>query len=118
MKFRARISSLAPVNAPVGHAKPLSLKVASWLLDSPRLGDKPSIKHFAGRLLKQPARDGVVEAQSRLGQMLCRDCDNARDRRIGQELLRQAARAGDRRAQLEFGRLGNGTQSDEAEHDD
>jgi TPR repeat protein len=47
----------------------------------------------------------VVVAQSRLGQMLCRDCGNARDRRIGHELLRQAARAGDRRAQLEYARL-------------
>ncbi|MCY1431391.1 hypothetical protein D9M71_473580 [compost metagenome] len=118
MKFRARISSSSPLNAPAGDAKPLSLKVASWLLDSPRLGDKPSIKHFAGRLLKQPAREGVVEAQSRLGQMLCRDCGNPRDRRIGQELLRQAARAGDRRAQLEFGRLGEGSQRDDVEHDD
>src|SRR5690606_22246606 len=72
-----------------------SLRVALWLLDSPRLGSKPSIKHFAGRLLKQPARQGVVVAQSRLGKMLCHDCGNARDRRIGHELLRQAARAGD-----------------------
>ncbi|NQD95643.1 sel1 repeat family protein, partial [Pseudomonas sp. CrR25] len=74
-------------------------------LDSPRLGHAPSVKRFAGRLLKQPARDGVVLAQSRLGQLLCRDCGNTRDRRIGVELLRQAARAGDRRAQLELGRL-------------
>ncbi|MCW2270231.1 TPR repeat protein [Pseudomonas sp. JUb96] len=81
------------------------MKVALWLLDNPRLGDNPNVKHFAGRLLKQPARQGVVVAQSRLGQMLCRDCGNARDRRIGHDLLRQAARAGDRRAQLEYGRL-------------
>jgi uncharacterized protein len=36
------------------------LKVALWLLDNPRIGDNPNIKHFAGRLLKQPARQGVV----------------------------------------------------------
>lgn len=46
-----------------------------------------------------------MQAQSRLGQMLCRDCGNTRDRRIGVELLRQAARAGDGAAQLELGRL-------------
>ena len=83
----------------------LSLRVALWLLDNPRLNQKTSVKHFAGRLLKQPARRGVVVAQSRLGQMLCRDCGNTRDRRIGHELLRQAARAGDRSAQFEYGRL-------------
>ncbi|AYC32202.1 sel1 repeat family protein [Pseudomonas cavernae] len=82
-----------------------SLHVALWLLDSPRLGQLAWAKHLAGRLLKQPARQGVVLAQSRLGQLLCRDCGNARDRRIGVELLRQAARSGDRRAQLELGRL-------------
>lgn len=76
-----------------------------WLLDSPRLGEKHSVKHLAGRLLKQPARQGVVVAQSRLGQMLCRDCGNARDWRIGHELLRQAARAGDPQAQAEYARL-------------
>ncbi len=76
-----------------------------WLLYSPRLGEKHSVKHLAGRLLKQPARQGVVVAQSRLGQMLCRDCGNARDRRIGHELLRQAARAGDPQAQAEYARL-------------
>ncbi|VXC86381.1 hypothetical protein PSEUDO9AZ_20397 [Pseudomonas sp. 9AZ] len=48
---------------------------------------------------------GVVQAQSRLGQMLCRDCGNPRDRRMGFELLRQAARAGDMGAQLELGQL-------------
>jgi hypothetical protein len=59
-----------------------------------------------GRAPAQTAgAQGVVVAQSRLGQMLCRDCGNARDRRIGHELLRQAARAGDRRAQLEYARL-------------
>lgn len=105
MKFRGKPSeSVAPPSA-VSEPRRFSLKVALWLLDNPRLGDKPQVKHFAGRLLKQPAREGVVVAQSRLGQMLCRDCGNARDRRIGHELLRQAARAGDRRAQLEYGRL-------------
>ena len=83
----------------------LPIRLALWLLDRPRLGHHAGIKHFAGRLLKRPARQGVVVAQSRLGQMLCRDCGNARDRRIGLELLRQAARAGDMRAQLELGRL-------------
>ncbi|MDL5600885.1 hypothetical protein QS468_49815 [Bacillus subtilis] len=83
----------------------LPLRVALWLLDSPRLSQADSVKRIAGRLLKQPARQGVVAAQSRLGQMLCRDCGNTRDRRIGLDLLRQAARAGDRRAQLELGRL-------------
>jgi TPR repeat protein len=76
-----------------------------WLLDSPRLGDNPNVKHFAGRLLKQPARAGVVVAQSRLGQLMCRECGNARDRRIGHDLLRQAARAGDRLAQRELGQI-------------
>lgn len=83
----------------------LPTRLATWLLDRPRLGHHASIKRFAGRLLKRPAREGVVVAQSRLGQLLCRDCGNARDRRIGLELLRQAARAGDRRAQLELGRF-------------
>ncbi len=55
--------------------KRLPLRLALWLLDRPRLG-----------------------------QLLCRDCGNARDRRIGLELLRQAARSGDLRAQLELGR--------------
>ncbi|MFZ6048603.1 sel1 repeat family protein [Pseudomonas sp. CR3202] len=83
----------------------LPTRVALWLLDNPRLGQAPSVKRFAGQLLKQPAREGVVAAQSRLGQMLCRDCGNQRDRRIGLDMLRQAARAGDRRAQLELSRL-------------
>lgn len=83
----------------------LPTRVALWLLDSPRLGATPSVKRFAGRLLKQPALQGVVQAQSRLGQMLCRDCGNQRDRRMGFELLRQAARAGDMGAQLELGQL-------------
>ncbi|UVJ42877.1 sel1 repeat family protein [Pseudomonas sp. LS1212] len=115
MKFRARISSNIAAVAPTNEPKRLSLKVALWLLDNPRLGDNPNVKHFAGRLLKQPARQGVVEAQSRLGLMLCRDCGNTRDRRIGHELLRQAARAGDRRAQLEFGRLCSQPQVNEPE---
>ncbi|WP_175652430.1 tetratricopeptide repeat protein [Pseudomonas sp. Marseille-P9899] len=105
MKFRGKSSDSNPSSSSAPEPRRFSLKVALWLLDSPRLGDKPQVKHFAGRLLKQPAREGVVVAQSRLGQMLCRDCGNARDRRIGHELLRQAARAGDRRAQLEYGRL-------------
>lgn len=81
------------------------VRVASWLLDSPCIGHAPSVKRIAGHLLKQPARQGVIQAQSRLGQLLCRDCGNTRDRRIGFELLRQAARAGDGLAQLELGRL-------------
>lgn len=76
----------------------LPLRLAGWLLDNPRLGQATSVKRLAGNLLKQPARQGVVEAQSRLGLLLCRDCGNARDRRIGQTLLQQAARAGDQRA--------------------
>lgn len=92
--------SAVPANAPR-----LPTRVALWLLDSPRLGDAPSIKRFAGRLLKQPALQGVVPAQTRLGQLLCRDCGNPRDRRMGFELLRQAARAGDVSAQLELGQL-------------
>ncbi|AIG05414.1 hypothetical protein HZ99_25695 [Pseudomonas fluorescens] len=81
------------------------MKVALWLLDNPRIGDNPNIKHFAGRLLKQPAREGVVVAQSRLGLLMCRECGNARDRRIGHDLLRQAARAGDLGAQRELGQI-------------
>jgi TPR repeat protein len=79
--------------------------MALWLLDSQRLGQTKSVKRIAGRMLKQPALEGVVEAQSRLGRLLCHDCDSQRDRRIGFELLRQAARAGDRQAQLELGQL-------------
>lgn len=105
MKLRGKHLASPDASSSLPSPQRFSLKVALWLLDSPRLGDKPSVKHLAGRMLKQPARQGVVVAQSRLGQMLCRDCGNARDRRIGHELLRQAARAGDRRAQLEYGRL-------------
>ncbi|MFJ4397177.1 tetratricopeptide repeat protein [Pseudomonas sp. NPDC089396] len=105
MKFRGKHLASPVISSSAPAPKRFSLKVALWLLDSPRLGDKQQVKHLAGRLLKQPARQGVVEAQSRLGQMLCRDCGNARDRRIGHDLLRQAARAGDRLAQLEYARL-------------
>ena len=102
MKFRGKPSeSVAPPSA-VSEPRRFSLKVALWLLDNPRLGDKPQVKHFAGRLLKQPARQGVVVAQSRLGQLMCRECGSARDQRIGHELLRQAARAGDLVAQQEL----------------
>ncbi|WP_124335350.1 sel1 repeat family protein [Pseudomonas chlororaphis] len=105
MKFRSVSPSVTPASSSVTEPKRFSLRVAMWLLDSPRLGDNRNIKHFAGRLLKQPAREGVVAAQSRLGQLMCRECGNARDRRIGHDLLRQAARAGDRRAQLELGQI-------------
>ncbi|MFL9850227.1 hypothetical protein SAMN04489802_1717 [Pseudomonas chlororaphis] len=105
MKFRSVSPSVTSVSSSVTEPKRFSLRVAMWLLDSPRLGDNRNIKHFAGRLLKQPAREGVVAAQSRLGQLMCRECGNARDRRIGHDLLRQAARAGDRRAQLELGQI-------------
>lgn len=98
MKFRVSAESISSQQT-------LPTRVALWLLDSPRLGQAQSVKRIAGKLLKQPAREGVVVAQSRLGQMLCRDCGNQRDRRIGLDMLRQAARAGDRRAQLELGRL-------------
>ena len=101
--MKSRVS-IAAQHQP-GSGNRLPVRLAFWLLDRPRLGHHSSIKHFAGRLLKQPARQGVVAAQSRLGPLLCRDCGNARDRRIGLELLRQAARAGDARAQLELGRL-------------
>ncbi|GLX88201.1 hypothetical protein Pfra02_07700 [Pseudomonas fragi] len=79
--------------------------MAIWLLDNPRLGANPSVKHVAGHLLKQPARQGVVLAQSRLGQLMCRDCGSARDQRIGQALLRHAARAGDQSAQQELNKI-------------
>ncbi|MFJ4068397.1 sel1 repeat family protein [Pseudomonas sp. NPDC089996] len=105
MKFRGKPLASPAVASSAHSTKRFSLKVALWLLDSPRLGHKQQVKHLAGRLLKQPAREGVVVAQSRLGQMLCRECGNARDRRIGHELLRQAARAGDRQAQLEYAQL-------------
>ncbi|WP_085577707.1 MULTISPECIES: hypothetical protein [unclassified Pseudomonas] len=105
MKFRS-VSDAVPSPSPrVTAPKRFSVRVAEWLLDSPRLSDSRNAKHLAGRLLKQPAREGVVAAQSRLGQLMCRECGNARDRRIGQDLLRQAARAGDRRAQRELGLL-------------
>lgn len=102
--MKSRVLSLA-VPADSKEATRLPLRLALWLLDRPRLGHSASIKRIAGRMLKQPARQGVVLAQSRLGQLLCRDCGNARDRRIGFELLRQAGRAGDLHAQLELGRL-------------
>lgn len=102
MKFRTTTASAARSTTPSDAPKRFSLRVAIWLLDNPRLGANPSVKHVAGHLLKQPARQGVVLAQSRLGQLMCRDCGSARDRRIGHELLRQAARAGDRIAQQEL----------------
>lgn len=76
----------------------LPMRLALWLLDQPRLGQTLSVKRIAGHMLKTPARQGVVQAQARLGQLLCSDCENLRDRRIGMQLLRQAARAGDRHA--------------------
>lgn len=105
MKFRSVPTSVTSITSDVTPPKRFSIRVAEWLLDSPRLGDNPNIKHFAGRLLKAPAREGVVAAQSRLGLLMCRECGNARDRRIGQDLLRQAARAGDRRARQELGQI-------------
>ncbi|MFV3406701.1 MULTISPECIES: tetratricopeptide repeat protein [Pseudomonas] len=116
MKLRGKPHARPVACTTRSEKKHFSLKVALWLLDSPRLGDKPSVKHLAGRMLKQPARQGVVVAQSRLGQMLCRECGNARDRRIGHELLRQAARAGDRRAQLEYARLCQGQAPEQARY--
>ncbi|MFC3607467.1 sel1 repeat family protein [Stutzerimonas tarimensis] len=83
----------------------LPTRVALWLLDHQRLGKTAGAKRIAGRLLKQPALEGEVVAQSRLGQLLCCECETQRDRRIGLQLLRLAARAGDCQAQLELGRL-------------
>ncbi|WP_183167791.1 sel1 repeat family protein [Azomonas macrocytogenes] len=94
-----------PIISPYSFSTRIPLRVATWLLDSQRLGQTAFAKRMAGHLLKQPAREGVVSAQSRLGRLLCKDCDNRRDRRIGESLLRQAARAGDSQAQLELGRL-------------
>ncbi|WP_248914751.1 sel1 repeat family protein [Pseudomonas moorei] len=105
MKFRSQFLSTPAKPTAVVPPKRFSMRVAEWLLDSPHLGANPNVKHIAGRLLKQPAREGVVAAQSRLGQLMCRECGNARDRRIGHELLRQAARAGDLRAQKELGQI-------------
>ncbi|KAA0948277.1 MULTISPECIES: sel1 repeat family protein [unclassified Pseudomonas] len=105
MKFRSVSPSVTDSPSVVTAPKRFSLRVALWLLDNPRLADSPNVKHFAGRLLKQPAREGVVAAQSRLGQLMCRECGSARDRRIGHDLLRQAARAGDLRAQRELGQI-------------
>lgn len=103
MKFRSQPVSDSSKPSKAAPPKRFSMRVAEWLLDSPHLGENPNVKHIAGRLLKQPAREGIVAAQSRLGQLMCRECGNARDRRIGQDLLRQAARAGDLRAQQELG---------------
>ena len=102
MKFRSVSPSVTDTPQTVTAPKRFSLKVALWLLDSPRLGQSNNIKHLAGRLVE---REGVVAAQSRLGQLMCRECGNARDRRIGHDLLRSAARAGDRRAQRELGQV-------------
>jgi hypothetical protein len=105
MKFRSVSSSVTDTSQTVTAPRRFSLKVALWLLDSPRLGHHTNVKHFAGRLLKQPARAGVVAAQSRLGELMCRECGNARDRRIGHDLLRLAARAGDHRALRELAQV-------------
>lgn len=99
MRYRAHASSATTVSSRI------PTRVALWLLDNQRLGQTTGAKRLAGRLLKQPARDGVVVAQSRLGQLLCCECEARRDRRIGEQLLRMAARAGDGQAQLELGRL-------------
>lgn len=99
-----RVISRTSVPQPIPELR-LPARMALWVLARPRLGAFASIKRIAGRLLKQPALQGVVQAQSRLGQMLCHDCGNLRDRRMGLELLRQASRAGDMSAQLELGRL-------------
>ncbi|MDO7897566.1 sel1 repeat family protein [Pseudomonas citrulli] len=107
MKFRSVSNPVTATPSSVTPTKRMSMRVAEWLLDNPRLGEKPSVKHLAGRLLKQPAREGVVAAQSRLGQLMCRECGNARDRRIGHDLLRQAARAGDHRARQALGEIGD-----------
>ncbi|OPG68859.1 hypothetical protein B1218_38900, partial [Pseudomonas ogarae] len=53
-----------------------------------------SVKHLAGRLLKQPAREGVVAAPRRLVQLMCRHCATPRDRRIGPDLPPQPAPPG------------------------
>ncbi|CAD5109056.1 SEL1-like repeat protein [Zestomonas carbonaria] len=82
----------------------LPLRLALWMLDRPTLGRTTWVKRVAGNLLKRPALEGVVLAQSRLGQLLCSECGNPRDRRIGLELLRQAARGGDLRARQALGR--------------
>lgn len=108
MKFR---DSLTSSPQPVVRRPGLPLKVALWLLDQPRIGKTRSARQLAGNLLKAPARQGVVEAQSRLGQLLCLECGNPRDRRVGIELLRQAARAGDRQAQALSEKLGGNSQS-------
>lgn len=104
---------------PAVDRSPLPARVAVWLLDSQRLGQASSVKRIAGRLLKHPARAGVVLAQSRLGQLLCADGDSPRDRRVGAQLLREAAKAGDCRAQLVLGRLlleGEHAQPEQARH--
>ena len=105
MKFRTATSSATRSSTSPAAPKRFSWRIAVWLLDNPHLGAKSSVKHVAGHLLKQPARQGVVLAQSRLGQLMCRDCGSSRDQRIGHELLRQAARAGDRVAQQELSKI-------------
>ncbi|WP_263138529.1 sel1 repeat family protein [Pseudomonas sp. RIT-PI-AD] len=88
MKFR--LSPVEPFSM-----RPLPLRVALWLLDDSPFGEAASVKKIAGHLLRQPARRGVVQAQSRLGRLLCHEAADICARRRGQELLRQAARAGD-----------------------
>ena len=85
-------------STPTTRPKALSVKVAGWLLDAPRLGQARPVKRLAGQLLKQPARQGCTHAQRRLGQLLTRDSGDPRERRLGEQLLRQAARAGDVKA--------------------
>lgn len=93
------------LTASVVPVQSLSVQVALWLLERPYLSHMNSVKRIAGRMLKYPARAGVVQAQLRLGQLLCGNCNNARDRRMGVQLLTQAARAGDCQARLELGTL-------------
>ncbi|TRX73191.1 SEL1-like repeat protein [Pseudomonas mangiferae] len=84
---------------------PLPLRVALWLLDESPLGRTDGGKRLAGRLLRLPAQRGVVQAQSRLGRLLCHDAADLCARRRGQEWLRQAARAGDPQARQALDQL-------------
>ena len=93
------------LTASVASVRFLSVQVALWLLECPCFSHLTTVKRIAGRMLKYPARAGVVRAQLKLGQLLCCNCNNTLDQRIGMQLLTQAARAGDCQARLELGAL-------------
>ncbi|SEL67032.1 Sel1 repeat-containing protein [Atopomonas hussainii] len=83
----------------------VSMTCARWLLDHPRLGQGLPAQRLASQLLKRPARLGMTEAQSRLGDLLSTAGCSGRDRLAGIAMLRDAAQHGDTDAQFRLGVL-------------